>query len=96
MGGCGERLTDPKQPALDCILCQFCHLRQLSYRKTLDLFRDKQPAAAFRDICQQLVYEVSLHGLVGTRCRRINGRNGVPCWQRPVIQQVGCASPHFF
>jgi hypothetical protein len=57
--GRGEGLTNPKQPVLDCVLFQSCHLRELSYREALELLGNlKQPTAAFRDICQQLVDEV--------------------------------------
>ena len=62
MGGCGEGLTNPKQPTLDRMFFQSCHLRQLSYGEPLDLFCYKQPTVVFREIRQQVIDEIPLHG----------------------------------
>ena len=61
MGGCGEGLTNPKQPTLDRMFFQPCDLRQLGYGESLDLFRNEHPTVVFRVICQQLIDEIPLH-----------------------------------
>ena len=71
-------------------------------------FGQTQKALVFAvsDVVVYIVAAFTPHTMAGTK-RTARGslaldvgesmaRNGMSCWQRPVIQHAGCTSPHFF